>query len=60
MSEVSALMATSALPLRNSSARVVASGTTVKRTRASRGFCSPVIVVALENDFLVLLRAAQT
>ena len=33
MSAVSALMAMSALPLRSSSARVVVSGTTMKRTR---------------------------
>ena len=60
MSEVSALMAMSALPLRSSSARVVVSGTTIKRTRSRRGFRAPVVVVAREDDFLVRLRADET
>ena len=57
VSEVRALIAASALPLRNSSARVVASGTTVKRTLARRVLCTPVIVVALDYDFFILLGA---
>ena len=60
MSEVRALIAMSALPLRNSRARVVVSGTTIKRTLGRCGFVAPVVVVAGEHNFFVLLRADET
>ena len=60
MSEVRALMAMSALPLRNSSARVVVSGTTIKRTFGEMRFFAPVVVIAREHNFFVLLRADET
>ena len=53
MSPGSALISTSAEPLRSSSARVVASGTTLKRTLASLRGLAPVLIVALDQHLAI-------